>query len=186
MTVPEYNRLTHEVIDRILAKIKEAGKVTSQDGSNLRQLINCHQLLPAEATDVWMRLCKVFVGDEPRLRMLHYFTGKLQPQPSPEQQYTLSAYQVALLTLSAYVVCDFVDADLRDLQLAIRVLPSLPPVFPDKSFNDAAEPAAPAAEPTDPPTAEPAAAEPAASPASPASAAQAADDEPDAKRQRTD
>lgn len=151
MTVPEYNRLTHEVIDRILEKIKEAGKVTSQDGSDLRQLINCHQLLPAEATHVWMRLCKVFVGDEPRLKMLHYFTGKLQPQPSPEQQYTLTAHQLALLTLSADFACDYVDAELRDLQLTLRVLPSLAPVFPDKSFNDAAEPAAPAT--SEPPTA---------------------------------
>jgi hypothetical protein len=190
MTVPEYNRLTHEVIGRILEKIKEAGKVTSQDGSNLRQLINCHQLLPAEATHAWMRLCKVFVGDEPRLKMLHYFTGKLQPQPSPEQQYTLTARQVALLTFSADFARDYVDADLRDLQLALRVLPSLAPVFPYKDFNDAEEPTSSAAEPTavepeaSSSTAAQAASQP--SPASPPSAAQAADDEPDAKRRRID
>jgi hypothetical protein len=190
MTVPDYNCLTLEVIGRILEKIKEADKVTRQDRINLWQLINCHQLLPAEATDVWMLLCDVFVGDEPRIKAMHYFTGKLQPQPSPEQQYTLTAHQLALLTLSADFACDYVDADLRDLQLTLRVLRSLVPVFPYKDFNDAEEPTSSAAEPTavepeaSSSTAAQAASQP--SPASPPSAAQAADDEPDAKRRRID
>lgn len=175
MKVPEYNRMTHEIVGDILEKIEETGKVTRLQRRSLWRLLKCNQLLMSERVFVWKRLCDIFRETKERITAMHYFTGILKPELSASDQEGLDHYQAALLEHSAGFVCEHVGPSLKELQITVRVLKMLPPVHYDQDFynvgdnEDEAQPAGPKEK----------------APAVEEEATQPMDGEPEAKRQRT-